>query len=154
MFYHIKCITGDCLRTCCLPGAPQSAQRLLSGCFTSSSKIFLFRSRFDISARSRGLLSHDTESRRRYRTCWSHGFVQFEMKAHQTGTSLLCNVRNTDWQVTLGLTLHAQVCTVHWQRRNVAQVIYSSTILLCILLSSFHAIALALTLYNFILQIL
>lgn len=80
MFYHIKRITGDCLRTCCLPGAPQSAQRLLSGCFTSSSKIFLFRSQFDISAPSQGLLSHDTESRRRYRTCWSHGFIRLEMK--------------------------------------------------------------------------
>jgi len=51
-----------------LPGAPQSAHRLLSGCFISSSKIFLFRSRFAILLQSRGLFSYDIESRGRNQT--------------------------------------------------------------------------------------
>lgn len=52
-----------------LPAAPQSAHRLLCGCFTSSSKIFLFRSWFAISTENRRPLSHDGPRRQPWAWC-------------------------------------------------------------------------------------
>lgn len=52
-----------------LPAAPQSAHRLLCGCFTSSSKIFLFRSWFAISTENRRPLSLDGPRRQHWAWC-------------------------------------------------------------------------------------
>lgn len=52
-----------------LPAAPQSAHRLLCGCFTSSSKIFLFHSWVAISTESRRPLSQDGPRRRHWAWC-------------------------------------------------------------------------------------
>lgn len=71
-----------------LPGAPQSAHRLLCGCFTSSSRIFLLRSWFAISTQSRRLLSHDRVRRRHWAWCYHR------LKRDKTGTFLLFGARN------------------------------------------------------------
>lgn len=102
-----------------LPGAPQSAHRLLCGCFTSSSKIFLFRSWFAISTQSRRLLLHDRARHGHWSWCY-HRFNPRWAWREKRGTFLLFGVRN-EWPPNFTQTApSAQPAdtTVHWRAPN------------------------------------